>query len=324
VTYAGITPDGRISARITASIARTDDIVRGFYHLRYDVLDTTPFRRLAFFQLGADNYNDHQFDWIARGDLTGMKEEWQPERGGYAYHRTGILCDGEQPWFSLYGGSEERALSGAWANRGLIVRSWRARLGGKDSPIPYAASHGTSDNLVPSANIELSPPPGLDVLQKGDFVEADVEMVVLPMYAEDYYGPNEALRKALAAHPDSWELVWREARGNALEVEVQRGKLEGNYPLRISVDGNDRAAFTVRGGVGYVPMTFAGLSDYRGIILERHSAPGWQRVDQSVHGNDFWQADYDPESESWEITFNVLLDQPDDSPSGVRLRLSRR
>jgi hypothetical protein len=38
-----------------------------------------------------------------------------------------------------------------------------------------------------------------------------------------------------------------------------------------------------------------------------------------VHGNDFWQTDYDPAAGRWEITFNVQLDGPDPA----RLRLYR-
>jgi hypothetical protein len=176
---------------------------------------------------------------------------------------------------------------------------------------------------IPSANVELSAPPEVQVLRPGDFVEAEVEMVVLPMFSEDYYGPNEDLRQALAAHPNSWQAVWREAVGNALEVRVVHGRMERNYPLRLRVDSRDQAEFTVVGGIGYVPLTFAGLSDYRGFFLERNDGQGWQRVDQSVHGNDFWQTDYDPVKRRWEITFTVPMDLPEEARRPVRFRLRR-
>ena len=66
-TYAGVTADGRIAARLTVSSPRTDDVNRAYHRFRYDVLKPTPFRRLAFYQLGADHYNDHQFTRLARG-----------------------------------------------------------------------------------------------------------------------------------------------------------------------------------------------------------------------------------------------------------------
>ncbi|MBT4757527.1 MAG: hypothetical protein HOO08_03950, partial [Opitutae bacterium] len=32
-------------------------------------------------------------------------------------------------------------------------------------------------------------------------------------------------------------------------------------------------------------------------------------LDQSVHGNDFWQTDYDAKSNSFKMTFNLPLDK---------------
>ena len=31
----------------------------------------------------------------------------------------------------------------------------------------------------------------------------------------------------------------------------------------------------------------------------------WRRVDQSVHGNDFWQADFDPVARRWRLTYTT-------------------
>ena len=47
--------------------------------------------------------------------------------------------------------------------------------------------------------IELSPPAGLTALVPGDFVEAEVELVVFPADAKSYYGPNERFRVGLAS-----------------------------------------------------------------------------------------------------------------------------
>ena len=45
-----------------------------------------------------------------------------------------------------------------WANRGLIVRSWKARLGGKDVPAPFFASYGAELDLTarPYKKLDLS------------------------------------------------------------------------------------------------------------------------------------------------------------------------
>ena len=305
VTYAGRTEDGRVEARITVAHARSDDFVRGLYRVRYDVRQVMPFQRLAFFQLGADRYNDHQFHKLARGNARGLIEEWEPKTGEPGYNRKGILCEGRMPWFSLH----EAIGKSARANRGMIIRGWRARLGGRDVPMAHAAEYRTQDG-PPSVLVELSPPPGIEQLEPGDFVEAEIEMIVIPADAEDYYGPNEDLRQALEADGNTWRMVFREAAGNDLAVTATTGTVERIFPPEIRCDDRGDAVFSLEGGLGYVPITISGVRDYRRCVLERRTDEGWQAVDQSVHGNDFWQADYSPTTRSWDLTFNVSRDGP--------------
>ena len=52
-----------------------------------------------------------------------------------------------------------------------------------------------------------------------------------------------------------------------------------------------------------MPVTFTGLSQSRGYRLFVDGKP----VNQSVHGNDFWQTDYDPAAQQWRQTFNIPL-----------------
>jgi hypothetical protein len=49
-------------------------------------------------------------------------------------------------------------------------------------------------------------------LQPGDFVEAELELVVFPADAAAYYGPDAALRDMLARDADTWRPVHREAK----------------------------------------------------------------------------------------------------------------
>jgi len=46
-------------------------------------------------------------------------------------------------------------------------------------------------------------------------------------------------------------------------------------------------------------------------------------VDQSVHVRDFWQTDYDTQTGTWEITYMVTLDRPDDLRIPRECRLMR-
>ena len=286
------------------------------------MLKPARFQRLAFYQVGADNYNDHQFTTLARGNTAGLVEEWEPPKGGRHYSRSGIICDGKCPWFSLHGAINQDKKGGAWANRGLVVRQWRARLGGQPVNIPTAAVFGT-ENGPPSANIELTPPVGLSELQPGDFVEAVLELVIMPISADDYYGPNTALSAALRAGGNTWKMLLREASGDSFGVEAVRGRVVNSWPPVIVVDAKGVAEVVLDGGLGFVPITFSHLSSYRGYELWQNDGRGRRRVDQAFHGHDFWQTDFDPISRTWSLTYNVSVDTNDNRPARVRLELRK-
>ena len=60
---------------------------------------------------------------------------------------------------------------------------------------------------------------------------------------------------------------------------------------------------TLTGGLGYVPVSFSGIGSPRGFTLTLDG----QDLDQSVHGTDFWQTDYDPASRTWTLTYNIPI-----------------
>jgi hypothetical protein len=218
------------------------------------------------------------------------------------------------PWISLHEAvTQDRSQSGAWANRGIVIRSWRARLGGKAAG-PWTAAYGVGEEGMASSLIDLVPPPDIRRLLPGDMLDAVIEHVVMPQYARDYYGPNANLRAALQRDENTYRMIAREALGNDLVVRVARGDLEASWPIRVRAASGHVASFTVIGGLGYVPITISGLSDYRRPILEiREEGGDWKRVDQSVEGNDFWQADYNSTDRTWELTYTVPLDTPNDT-----------
>jgi hypothetical protein len=98
--------------------------------------------------------------------------------------------------------------------------------------------------------------------------------------------------------------VQREATGNFLKVESPVGKLARTFPLQIAATRKGQAACTLAGGIGYLPVTFTGLSDYRGFELLVDGQP----LSQAVHGNDFWQTDYNETSHQWRVTYNIHRD----------------
>ena len=114
----------------------------------------------------------------------------------------------------------------------------------------------------------------------------------------------------------------RQATGNDLRLRALRGRILQAYPPVIAVGPEPSPAATVEitGGVGFVPVTFAGLPSPRELVLTMVKNGRETRVDQAVHGNDFWQTGYDPIRQTWSATYNVPLDSPEDKPQPVELR----
>ena len=299
VTYAGITDNSSIEFQYGASLYRTNDCVRGRHHLRYDVKSAAPFTRMVFFQLAADsyNYNGGTVHAYGYGDQLAPAAQWTTS--GVT---TPVALTGTLPWFSTLNcpvDSSVPSLSGA--TRGFIIRSWKARINGQDNVPPYFVAAANS------ARFDIVPPPGVATLQAGDYVEAEIERVYFGQSAAAYYGGDANMTTALQNYGNTHQLVIREAIGNKLTVSVATGTLEMSYPIRIRAT-NNTARFSITRGVGYVPITLTGLSDYRKPLLEELVGSTWVAVNQATVGKDFWQTDFDPVSGLWQVTFNVKLD----------------
>jgi hypothetical protein len=286
---------GEIAALMDVSVPATNDHLRTFLHLRYDVRQPVRWQRLAFFQLGADFYNDVPARRVATGDVAGLHDEWEPRRAKDQYDRTAVPLKGVGAWVSVHGLERAALKKGhAAASRGLIVRSWRAVLGGKPA-MPHLATFCTewgANNHRTS--VELAPPPGITELLPGDFIEADLELVVFPADAAAYYGPDVALREMLVRDADTWRPVHREAVGNALKPQAQRGTIVKSYPLVVAVDEMQRARVTLQGGLGHLPVTFTGLNRPQGHRLLVNGKPAGH-----------WQTDWNPATQRWQATYNA-------------------
>jgi hypothetical protein len=96
-------------------------------------------------------------------------------------------------------------------------------------------------------------------------------------------------------------MIHREAVGNDYAVTTKTGTLERLHPdVRVRTE-RDAATFDLTGGIGYVPVTFTGLTSPRNSKLTVDGAP----LDQSIHGSDYWQTDYDPVTRTWSRTYNL-------------------
>jgi hypothetical protein len=320
VVYAGVTEGGEVEARIEVSTPRTDDINRAYHRIRYRVRKPLDFSRLALYQLGADNYNDHVYRSMAFGDAAGLREEWAVAVGGRKYHKRDIVLSGSAPWVSLHGAVHGLPAGGAWAARGLVVRRWKARLGGRAIATPILASYGT-ENGPPSANAELVPPTDVTRLVPGDHVEADLELVTLPIAADDYYGPDLALRQALRDGANTWRPVHREASDNDLKVQGAGASVARRTPVVVVSKDGRSAGVVIRGGVGYVPVTFRGLRSATGYALMATVGGKASRVDQSVHGEDWYQCDREDDG-THSLTYTLPLAAMRGPHESVSLTLS--
>ena len=309
VTYAGVTADYEAEFSLTTSIFRTDDYVRVIYRINLSCHKPIDFSRLAIIQVGTDTYARTSERKFAFGDENGLIEEWDTQWGGSAYRKAGLHADGTTPWISLH----ESVIRypdewGAWANRGLVVRKWNAVIDG-DTCKPYFSEYGSVVGGVPTSLAEINPPPGVKRLQPGDFIEAEIVHLIIPQKAVSYYGTNDLLSQFLQKHEDTWRPVYREATANNPEIVTSKGTLLHDFPVVIKVSDQNQAEIEITGGLGYVPVTFTGLTSHTDFDLRiNKNGENIFLADQENHGKDYWQTDYDALDSTWEITYSVPLD----------------
>ena len=300
VTYQGFLGSG-IEHATTVSINRSDDLVRATYRLHMKVNKDTDFSRLALFQVGSDSYNTTREKKFAVGNDDLLSKEWATTWGGNSYRTDPIELVGTNPWVSLHEGTiirQEGKEPGA--NRGFVIRNWKAKLGGKEAQ-PWIRERGIDLHRRESSIVDLLPPPSVTRLQAGDYLEATIEHLVIPKGKKDYYGPNKELQKALAQSGNTWRMVAREAKENTRDLEIEKGTLTHKFPdVRITTKDN-RAAFKLSNGLGFVPVTFTDLSSYKGYQL-RINGKVWH---QTANKKDYWQSDYDSKTKTWSRTYNL-------------------
>ena len=257
---------------------------------------------------------------LYRPRMAGSKSaQTSPGAGGpppVAIFADHVLLGGRAPWWVSFPGA--RSVDGRdWGtgSRALVIRSYKARFGGKDysrptisMPVHTVEKGGAGLNL----DLLLVAPKEVTEIQPGDTVEMDLEWITLPRCADDYYGPNEAFRKHLEGNPSSWKTTFREAKGNDLDVNVTGGELLEKYPVVIKACSPE-IRVRIKGGVGFVPIRFEGLAAATGYSLYELVDGREVKLDQSVTGNDFWQADSNAATGTTLLTYNLPLDNKPES-----------
>jgi hypothetical protein len=221
-----------------------------------------------------------------------------------------VTLTGSGPWWVAFPGAVHTSgKNWGTGSRALVIRSYRGLFDGKSYSNPTISMpvHRVQKGGRCDLDLLLVPPNGVTQFKPGDTVEMDLQWITLPRVADDYYGPNEAFRTHLAANPRSWKTVYREARGNDLQVTVDGGVATHDYPIIIQASQTE-IRVDIRGGVGAVPIRFDGLETPSGYVLCQDVDDRLVPLDQSVHGNDYWQTAYDAGSKTYQMSFNLPLD----------------
>jgi hypothetical protein len=308
-------PHREVDVAATVRTLRTDDYARTFHTLAYEFhreLSTTP---AWLFKMGRTGHL--VTPQIAYGNGAGLiAEQAVPQYLKPAQLFVNkVTLSGEGPWWIAFPGAiHTSGKDWGTGSRALVIRSYRALFDGKtyNNPTISMPVHKVQKDGRCDLDLLLVSPEGVTEFKPGDTVEMDLQWITLPNVADDYYGPNEAFRTHLTANPCSWKTVYREAQGNDLHVTVDGGVAIHNYPIIIQAS-QPEITVDIRGGVGAVPIRFEGLKTPSGYLLFQDIDGRLVSLDQSVHGNDYWQTVYDPGSNTYQMSFNLPLDSLESS-----------
>jgi len=290
---------------------RTDDFARTFQTFKYTFDQTVSVEKGWLYKMGRTG--GYVTPKIAYGNREGLLQEHDVPNGlkvGTEFLPKTTLTGGAPWWVACPGAYHNNNRDWGTGYRALVIRSYKAVIGGKEYSNPTVSfpAHHSAGGGLSNLDCLLTAPEGVTAFNAGDSLEFEVEWITLPRSADDYYGPNETFRTHVAENPSSWKTTYREAIGNDLKVVVNGGTLLHNYPIIIQAE-QSAVSVQIDGGVGYVPIRFEGLKRATGYVLYQIIDGVETALDQSVHGNDFWQTDYDAKSNSFKMTFNLPLDQ---------------
>lgn len=303
----GYTSDGKIYTQITANLLRTDDVTRIYYTVDYTFLENVDFTRMTLFQYATERYQQDYYRKYAYGNADGVIFDGDQQVGYTDSFCTDIVPQqmdvaGEDPWFFLYDFdfSKREETSGA----AFIVREYNAEINGKTYRSPTVNFRNSSGQLT----YELTTPAEIGkTVAKGSKISMVIELTVLPGNAEYFYGRSDYMNATIDLFNTAQQAL-QQAQGGRVEANASVGRVTANYPVTISCDGNAGetvAEFSLKGGLGYVPVKLCGLDSYNGYKLQVRKDGVWTDVDQSVKGNDFWQCGFDNASGKYYLIYNV-------------------
>ncbi len=301
---------------------RTDDYARTLQRFRYTFNVPAANTNISLFRQGRTS--EYSTPRVAYGNRYGLIREAQvkPDLSPRELFVDRLTLAGDGPWWVSFPGARHTN-NRDWGTgyRALVIRSYKALINGRTYAKPtISLPVNRAGRQAVDVDLLLVPPREAECFQPGDGIEFEVEWITLPRVADDYYGPNEMFRNHLSDNPSSWKTAYREAIGNDLLVTARGGRVVGRYPVVIRAEASV-VDVGIQGGVGFVPVRFEGLPSAKGAALFEVAGGREVLFDQAVHGNDFWQADYDEGTGAYALTYNLPLDS---RPASVwRLKVGR-
>ena len=288
----------RMRLQIDSYLPRSNSINRSYFKVKLEALEDVAFNEFALFQLGNDYYNEMESTKVGWGNLDGLSGEASPAAAEWGKVMEPVQLTGKQPWVSLYANDPEPKRQGR-AVRGIVVREYRAELGGKVHDAPWLASARTMNRL----NAELVLPPEIKQLKAGDTIEFTVEMDILPFSADAYFGDDAALKQRLTETPDSWELTAFEAKHQQVQID---GEVQ-SFPATYDAIKAKQQSFTVSSQSRMDTVCVTGLLSYDAWTIEESfegkSMPLGERF--SIEAQP--QVTYVPETETWTVVLSLVF-----------------
>lgn len=308
IVYGGLTSDGKIKMDFRTNLLRSDDVTRVLFNIDYTFTEDTEFSRMTFFQYGSERYQANYFQKYAFGNSNEIIESGEIPAGEFEFLNSSTeqkkSITGDNPWFMVH---DFRGTSRT-ENNGMMftVRRYDADLNGTKYDSPTFNMRKLRTGPEKQIGFELTAPSEVGKkIDKGSKVSMTIELCVLPQDTDTWYGKSDYLT-ATSDLFNTPEQGLQQAKYGSIEVAANVGEVTSSYPVMIKTVNEDTAAqFTLRGGLGYVPVQFTGLKSYKGYKLQVQKNGEWEDVDQSVKGNDFWQCDYDYATKTYTRTYNV-------------------
>lgn len=288
VLYSGVTDDDRIRFNYRIRSVRTADYHRRFQAYRYEFMEevSSP-ERLVFHQMGADYYNSAKFEKFYCGNRSGLDASYDRPSGERGYDSSSIAF--KDSWLAI----DDTAHSGgnaALTGRGILSLS--SQLNGWSLPLSlycYSANGRSTTFDLSAKSVSKS-------YKKRDVVEGEVEFIMPPKSAHDYWEADSEFKNRLETYQRPvWQAVADEYKQNVqLTLLMTQGKLLNNYPVEIQAvpaDDGVLADFTVkRGGIGYLPVILRGVPAEVALSVERQLDGKWVPLESVDHNqNNYYQ-----------------------------------